>query len=93
MDYKNISNFQPHQTHQQPQQPQSISVSEVRTNLIELRNITAEMEIKENEKEIDGMYSGYSEKIKCSAENIIIENNVDNIRVIPQKKSGYVADF
>jgi DNA-directed RNA polymerase II subunit RPB1 len=45
------------------------------------------------EKEIEGMYTGYSDKTECSAENIIIENNVDNIRVVPQKTNGYVAGF
>ena len=70
------------------------SAFQVVLDMEKMRSITAEMKEKENdEKEIDGMYSGYSEKKECSVENIIIDNNVDNIRVVPQRKSGYVADF
>jgi hypothetical protein len=76
MDYKNISNFQTHQTHQQPQQPQSVSVSEVRTNLIELRNITAEMNrLKNSIKTL----SNRSKTLTDSIQNYLRINNQQSI--------------
>jgi DNA-directed RNA polymerase II subunit RPB1 len=67
------------------------SAFQVVLDMEKMRNMTAEIEIKEGD--IDEIYSGYSEKMECSVENINIDNNVDNIRVVPQRKSGYVADF
>jgi DNA-directed RNA polymerase II subunit RPB1 len=70
------------------------SAFQVVLDMEKMRTMSSQQKPTENvDKEIEGMYTGYSDKSECSVENIIIENNVDNIRVVPRKTNGYVADF
>jgi len=51
------------------------------------------MQVEDEEKQIEEMYTGYSEKDGCSMQNIVIENDVSHIKAIPRKTTNYVADF
>lgn len=57
-----------------------------------MRSMEAEIVRVENvDKEIEQMY-GF-DKDPCSYANINIENNVDSCKVLPQRNTGYLADF
>jgi len=51
----------------------------------------AVVENEDVEREIEEM--GFAEKDGCSYSNINIDNNIDNIKYIPQKSTNYEADF